>query len=160
MEFGSQAVPARATGGNTGRSVVAAVLQHGEDICLLRRSPWVSSDQGLWHCVTGYLGDVGDAESAVRQEVLEETGLECSGYALEGRSRRLRLAGAYGETWFVTAFLFRARTRQLTLNWENDGIRWVRPSFLADLPTVAWLPDVLSAVGLCDGPEQSVLDER
>lgn len=37
------------------RDVVAVVIRHVGDVCLLRRSSRVAHDRGLWPCVTGYV---------------------------------------------------------------------------------------------------------
>ena len=134
----------------TVRSVVAVVLHHEGEVCLLRRSQLVSFDRGLWHCITGYLDEAVDAEVQARREVLEETGLDHSELTLEDRPRPLQLVGEDGSTWKVLTFLFRTTTKRLSLNWENDDVRWVRPKLLDDLQVVPWLPQVLSAVAISD----------
>jgi 8-oxo-dGTP pyrophosphatase MutT (NUDIX family) len=137
--------PGRALG-----EVVAAVLSCEGRICLLRRSPEVASDAGLWHCVTGYLPAGVDPRGHAMIEVAEETGLRPSLLQLRGGSV-LDLAGGDGRRWKVHAFHFQANTRALQLNWEHDAAIWLRPAELAALPAVSWFGDVLRSLGIDGG---------
>ena len=127
--------------------VVAAVLVHAGKVCLLRRSPQVSSDAGLWHCVTGYLPAGADPMRHALLEVAEETGLAADSLHVH-RATVLDLAGNDGRTWRVHAYRFRTSTRVLNLNWEHDAVRWVAPDDLDDLPTVRWFGAVLQALSM------------
>ena len=124
--------------------VVAVVLTHRGRVCLLRRSRAVSSDRGRWHCVTGFLPAGESAEAQAAAEVFEETGLV--GVHLEP-GPILQLPDPRGGYWRVHSYRCEAARADLTLNWENDAIRWVVPARFADLPIVTWLPRVAAAVG-------------
>jgi 8-oxo-dGTP pyrophosphatase MutT (NUDIX family) len=125
--------------------VVAAVLVHEGRICLLRRSPQVSSDAGLWHCVTGYLPPGADPMRHALLEVAEETGLAAASLQVDGATV-LDLAGTDGHLWRVHSYRFRTSTRDMNLNWEHDAVRWVAPHDLQGLPTVRWFGQVLHAL--------------
>jgi len=127
--------------------VVAAVLVHAGKVCLLRRSPQVSSDAGLWHCVTGYLPAGADPMRHAMLEVAEETGIAAAALQVDGAAV-LDLAGTDGRLWRVHAYRLRASTQELRLNWEHDAVRWVAPDDLDDLPTVRWFGAVLQALSM------------
>lgn len=127
-------------------AVVAVALQRRHRVALLKRSQLVTHDQGLWHCVTGYLEqNVQDPRLQAILELYEETGLAVSdidelatGPVLEIQQRAI--------TWKVHTFRAETRRRRLELNWEHDSYRWVPhlkvPRFAG---RVGWLDEVLVA---------------
>lgn len=122
------------------REVVAAVLLHGDDVCLLRRSQAVGSDRGLWHCVTGYVEPaIAPLTQAITEigEIGEETGLRTDELVLRGEE-----VLAIGD-WTVHVLCFSAAHRRVQLNWENDACRWVDAHRPLAIPVVPWLPHVL-----------------
>ena len=126
------------------REVVAVVIRHAGDICLLRRSSGVGHDRGLWHCVTGYVeADVDPVEQA-RRELLEETGLRAD-RDLDSlvRAWSLRIPDRRGGSWVVHPFLATSRSRTIRLDWEHDAYRWVGWPALPARDQVAWLPTIL-----------------
>ncbi len=125
--------------------VVAALLSYGERICLLRRSPEVSSDKGLWHCVTGYLPPAQRPFDQALLEIDEETGIGASSLELAD-SAVFDEPDAHGNLWRVHAFHFHCGTEAVRLNWEHDGACWVSGEQLRALPTVAWLDRVMRAL--------------
>jgi 8-oxo-dGTP pyrophosphatase MutT (NUDIX family) len=121
------------------RHVVAAVLLDGDDVCLLRRSQAVTSDRGLWHCVTGYLQPHRPPFAQTLCEISEETGLRA--HELQGLGGDVLMIGG----WTVHVHRFGVQHRRVRLNWENDAYRWVHASHPTELPVVPWLPQVLAA---------------
>lgn len=121
------------------REVVAAVLLHGDDVCLLRRSQAVGSDRGLWHCVTGYVEPATAPLAQALTEITEETGLRADELVMRGEE-----VLAIGD-WTVHVLCFSAAHRRVRLNWENDACRWVDARGPLALPVVPWLPYVLQA---------------
>lgn len=137
------------------REVVACVLTHDDDYLLLRRSPQVGSDQGRWHCITGY-GEVGVAPlDQALTEVAEETGLRPGALRLVRQFSPLVLTAPGGD-WTVHLFHFSCARRDVVLNWENDQARWLARPLAAGLDTVDWLATLLHQVSpapepvLCD----------
>ncbi len=126
-------------------AVVAVVLWHDGELCLLRRSRLVGSDAGLWHCVTGYLDAGASPEDQARAELFEETGLTSGGLGLLAADGAFVLAGGDGTLWRVHTFTAVARSRTLRLNWEHDAYRWVEPAEVPGTDHVSWLVDVLDA---------------
>jgi ADP-ribose pyrophosphatase YjhB (NUDIX family) len=106
--------------------VVAVVLTHQGRICLLRRSGQVSSDTGLWHCVTGYLPAAADPIRHAQLEVTEETGIAAARLEPAGAAV-FDQYGSDGRLWRIHSFHFRTFKPAVLLNWENDAAFWVPP---------------------------------
>jgi 8-oxo-dGTP pyrophosphatase MutT (NUDIX family) len=131
--------------------VVAAVLTHQDRICLLRRSALVSSDAGLWHCVTGYLPVAAEPIRHAQLEVAEETGIAAA--CLETASAVvIDEYGPDGRLWRIHTFHFRTATAAVNLNWEHDAACWVSPDQMHRLPTVRWFGAVLRALSIGAAP--------
>src|SRR5206468_2929096 len=106
--------------------VITCFLEYAGTVCLLKRSEAVGSGRGKWHAVSGYLPEGKDPLDHAYDELAEETGLT------PGHVKLTRHAGpvlfpdrAGGRPWEVDAFLFRAATPALTLNWEHVEYAWV-----------------------------------
>lgn len=130
------------------RAVVAVVLWHDGEVCLLRRSQCVGSDAGLWHCITGFLEPGASPEEQARTELYEEVGLSADRVDLLPSGGSSVLAGSDGTLWKVDTFAAISRTMALSLNWEHDAYRWVHPSEVPAPDQVPWLPHVLAATSL------------
>ncbi len=137
--------PRSALGSPNCRAVVAVLLWHDGELCLLRRSQRVGSDTGLWHCITGYLEPGASPEEQARTELLEETGLSADRLDLLRAGGSFVIAGGDGTLWTVHTFTAVAPTRKLGLNWEHDAYRWVDPAEVPAAGQVPWLHHVLDA---------------
>jgi diadenosine tetraphosphate (Ap4A) HIT family hydrolase/8-oxo-dGTP pyrophosphatase MutT (NUDIX family) len=131
--------------------VITCFLEYAGTICLLKRSEAVGSGRGKWHAVSGYLPEGKDPLDHAYDELAEETGLT------PGHVKLARHAGpvlfpdrAGGRPWEVDAFLFRAATPALTLNWEHVAYAWVPPDQLAAYDCFPWLRTLYEAV-VADG---------
>ena len=127
------------------RRVVAVLVVCGDRVLLARRSPLVASDQGMWHCITGFLDADLDPREQALQELQEELGLDPSSIDLitEGPPTTIGPADA---SWTVHPFLVSTRQRHVRLNWENDAATWVRRDRLPRR-CVPWLLTVGDALG-------------
>lgn len=131
----------------TERQVVAAVLTHLGKMCLLRRSDAVSSDSGMWHCVTGYLPSGTQPLEQALIEITEETGLNRSDVNVRQRGQTQLLPDHRGgPPWRVFPFAFETSSTRIRLNWEHDRYCWIRLPLPAHRPSVPWLPCVLAAL--------------
>jgi 8-oxo-dGTP pyrophosphatase MutT (NUDIX family) len=134
------------------RQIVAVLLVRRGRLALLRRSSRVRHDAGAWHCVTGFLDAGRSPARQARLEIWEETGLGLGDVTDPEPGPVVTLPdGRDGRPWTVHTFIARTGRRRLTLNWENDEYRWVRP---ADLPRVGgqvtWLDTLVRACSLPD----------
>lgn len=127
------------------REVVAAVLTHGNRVCLLRRSQHVHTDAGFWHCVTGFLPRRCDPMAHILVEIAEELGIAARELRLRDRNL-LTLSGVDGSGWRVHVFHYECCHDDVTLNWEHDSVVWLEPGQVSTLRTVSWLESVLSAL--------------
>jgi ADP-ribose pyrophosphatase YjhB (NUDIX family) len=123
--------------------VVAVVLTRGDNIGLLRRSSSVGSDQGLWHCVTGFVDAGNDVFAQARQELREETGLGLADIEALTAGDRLHLRGGDGIDWVVHTYSAAVRNDPIRLNWENDAFKWVGRDEVPGRGQVNWLPQVV-----------------
>ena len=130
------------------RHIVAVILMWRGRIGLFKRSESVQHDVGLWHCITGYLDADSDPVRQAIQEIWEETLLPARALEHLTAGPTLRLADPRGgQDWTVHTFLACTSQRRLTLNWEHEAYRWVRPGKLSQFDgQVAWLTDVLQAI--------------
>ena len=133
------------------RSVVTCFLlrsvESGDEVLLLRRSDRVSTYQGLWAAVSGYLEADSPLERAYR-ELSEEVGLERDDVTLLAQTEPVVVADeSLGIRWTVHVFLFSTgRPEAVRLDWEHTESRWVRPEDLATMETVPSLAEGLSRV--------------
>jgi diadenosine tetraphosphate (Ap4A) HIT family hydrolase/8-oxo-dGTP pyrophosphatase MutT (NUDIX family) len=127
--------------------VVTCFLEHAGTICLLKRSEAVGSGRGKWHAVSGYLPEGKDPLDHAYDELAEETGLTAGHVELRRHAGPVVFADrAGGRPWEVDAFLFRAGTAALSLNWEHVEYAWVAPDRLADYDCFSWLRALYDAV--------------
>src|SRR5689334_15733908 len=121
------------------RAVVAMVLTHRGDVCLLRRSGRVGSDVGRWHCVTGFLDRGVPPARHVLTELVEETGLTVADLDWWRHEADLVLPDGRSGSWRVHVYRAEAATPRVVLNWEHDDVRWTPWAAAAGLDLVPWL---------------------
>jgi len=129
------------------RTVVAIVIRRFDKIALLKRSAIMTSDAGLWHCITGYLEPMITPERQAAIELLEETGLHTTELDTF-RTGPILTIPASTTIWQIHPFLAETTHRQLQLNWEHERYRWIKVSQRTRYQRVGWLEDVLSALQL------------
>lgn len=131
------------------RTVVAVVVLWRGRVGLFRRSASVDHDQGLWHCVTGYVeADVTPLQQAFA-ELDEETGLRVIDLNSFVEGDVLELTDVLGGAWTVHTYRATTTRRRLFLNAEHDAYKWVEPRAVARFGNrVSWLADVLRAAGV------------
>ncbi len=119
----------------------------GDTLLLLRRSDRVSTYQGLWAGVSGYLESESPLEQAYR-EIEEEVGLRRSDVRLLAQGEPLIVVDETIDTrWTAHPFLFEAlRPERMRLDWEHVESRWVRVEEMGGLETVPRLEEALGRV--------------
>jgi ribose 1,5-bisphosphate isomerase len=126
--------------------VVTVFLCHKGKICLVRRSPDVSTYQGHWSGISGYLE--GDPAEHFMVELQEETSLTPYEYTL------IRQAEPYvipdeprGHFWHVHPFLCEVDDpTKIRLDWENTELQWIEPEEIRHKQTVPALWEVYERV--------------
>ncbi|MDD7833861.1 NUDIX domain-containing protein [Paenarthrobacter sp. AB444] len=130
------------------RQVVAAVVQWRGRLALFKRSQSVGHEQGLWHCITGYLEAGMSPEQQARTELHEEAGLTRANLTAFHRGEQLLIPDVDGNPWLVHTFTAVSSQRRLTLNDEHDAYRWTLPSKISRFSNrVPWLDTVIQATG-------------
>ncbi|MEZ2392092.1 NUDIX domain-containing protein [bacterium RCC_150] len=128
--------------------VVAVILTCRGRIGLFKRSPFVGSDVGRWHCITGYVDEAASTIGQAIRELREETGLELHDIKSLIVGDILDLNDHNGASWRVHTFLAATDKRRLQLNWEHVDYRWVPYRRIQRFDgQVKWLGNVLAVFG-------------
>ena len=118
--------------------VVTGFLMHAGRVLLLKRSSKVGTYQGCWAGVSGYLEDKTPLEQ-IKREIREELGLDDSMTTLKKSGELLKIDDGT-RCWNVHPFCFiLERQVTLTLDWEHEEYRWVKPDEIQQLETVPGL---------------------
>jgi 8-oxo-dGTP diphosphatase len=126
--------------------VVTCFLESEGKILLLKRSEQVSSYQGKWAGVSGYLENEPDKQALI--EIQEETGLQSSDISLVKKGRPVLIEDKEtGSQWMVHPYLFHVKdSSKIRFDWEHKETRWVMPREINNYPTVPGLGKALAAV--------------
>ena len=129
------------------KEVITAFLLNEGKVLLLRRSHSVSSYQGQWAGVSGYLEKESPIEQALT-EIKEETSLSGEDITFLTAGFPLTVEDPdIGVRWMVHPFLFRVENQErLKLDREHTESRWFGPEEIPGLPTVPRLFEVLRRV--------------
>ncbi|MBI0584131.1 MAG: DUF126 domain-containing protein [Methanomassiliicoccus sp.] len=119
--------------------VVSCVVQHGEELLLLKRSEKVGTFQGYWAAVSGYVEEGESSSEAACKELREETGMELP-IAREGVPLTVRDGD---NIWHIHPYLFLAGDRQVIIDWEHTEHCWVRPEEMKGFQTVPGLVEIV-----------------
>ena len=140
MEMPSNTPPANPAKPLT--KVISSFLVHQGKFLILKRSMLVGSFQGYWSCISGYREeDEQPLETALR-EILEETQKTRTSLTL------LKSAGPfYSEIPAVIFeshwFLFGSEDKDISLDWEHDEFKWIKPAEIGKFKTVPWLENMI-----------------
>src|SRR4030043_1217671 len=131
---------------HTPTPVVTCFLQSEGKILLLKRSEQVSSYQGKWAGVSGYLESEPDQQALT--EIQEETGLSPSDVTLVKKGKPALIVDPETDVqWLVHPYLFYVNVKsKIRIDWEHKSARWVKPSEIAQYATVPGLDKALAAV--------------
>lgn len=136
---------------STTRVVVAVVLQWRGKIAMMKRSQQLHHDGGKWHCITGYLEDGSTSRDQALEELSQETGLGLESLSELRAGPRLMINDERGYPWLVHTFAATTTQRRLSIDWEHDAYRWIKPEKVKRFSNrVVWLDAVLRAVH-CEG---------
>jgi len=127
------------------RPVISALLMHKGEVLLLKRSNKVGSFQGYWSCISGYLETGENPLNTAFREISEETKLESSSLNLVNSSGPF-----YSEVPEVIFeshwFLVESNEKKITIDWEHDEYRWMKPEELEGLNLVPWIKNMITTL--------------
>ncbi len=127
-------------------NVVTCLLVSEGKVLIVRRSDKVSTYQGLWSGISGYINPGENPLQRAVTEIEEETKLKpselkliCSAGSFDVDDAELK------RTWGVHLFAFGVLKKRIRLDYENTEYRWVSPEEISDYRTV---PGLEKAFGL------------
>ena len=112
----------------------------------MRRSEQVSSYQGSWAGVSGYVETTADEQALV--EIKEEASLSGEDIKLIKKGKPLSIKDeALGIKWVVHPYLFHIKDRdKIKIDWEHKEVRWIQPKDIDNYQTVPMLKETLARV--------------
>lgn len=128
------------------KRVVTCFLESDGEVLILRRSGQVSTYQGRWAGVSGYIEKTADEQALT--EISEETGLGEADIKLMKKGKSLVIKDErYGVKWVVHPYLFQIEDRdKIKIDWEHKEARWIDPKNIARYQTVHKLKETLARV--------------
>jgi len=123
--------------------VVTCILRFEGKILILKRSEKVSTNQGLWAGVSGYIEDGEAPLQTARKEIREETAVENAELLKSGEILKVR-SGT--RLWCIHPFLFEPASADITIDWEHTDYRWIDPDDIDHGTTVPGFQLVLKSV--------------
>jgi len=128
------------------KQVVTCFLESEGEILILRRSGQVSSYQGRWAGVSGYIETTADKQALI--EIEEETSLASEDFKLIRKGKPLTAEDEQlGIKWVVHPYLFHIKDRsKIKIDWEHKEIRWIQPKDIDNFETVPMLKEALARV--------------
>ena len=122
--------------------VISSFLVHQRKFLILKRSMFVGSFQGYWSCISGYREeDEKPLETALR-EISEETQKTRASLTLLKSTGPLYSeipAVIFESHWF----LFESEDKDISLDWEHDEFKWIKPAEIGKFKTVPWLESMI-----------------
>ncbi len=128
------------------KQVVTCFLESENEILILRRSEQVSSYQGRWAGVSGYIEKTTDEQALT--EIEEETSLGRQDLELIKKGKPLLIKDKrLGVKWVVHPYLFHIKDRnKIKIDWEHTEMRWIDPKDMDNYQTVPNLKETLARV--------------
>jgi len=128
--------------------VITVFIQYDDEILLLKRSNKVSTYQGKWNTVAGYLDEIKPLREKILEELSEEIGIS------EGDILSHRIGESYtftdstvGKTWIVYPVLVKLRHKPSPqLDWEHTEYKWIKPGELKKFDIVPKLDESLKRI--------------
>jgi len=128
------------------KQVVTCFLESDGEILILRRSEQVSSYQGKWAGVSGYIEKTADEQALI--EIKEETSLGKEDVKLIKKGKPLPITDdRLGIKWVVHPYLFHIKDRgKIKIDWEHKETNWIDPKNIDNFETVPMLKETLARV--------------
>lgn len=138
------------------RTVVAVVVEWRGKIALFKRSQRVHYDQGLWHCVAGFLEEGVSPRRQAADELVDETGLQVKDLLDFHQGPDVVVKDDRDLPWLIHTFIAVSSRRRLRIDWEHDAYRWTPVGKTKRFANrVSWLDTVLIANGYVTDSQHS-----
>ena len=124
-------------------NVVTCILRFNGKILILKRSQEVSTNQGMWAGVSGYIEEGERPLQTARKEIYEETGISDLELVRSGKILKVRSGP---RLWRIHPFLFEIQSPQVTIDWEHTEYRWIDPGDVDHRTTVPGFQLVLRSI--------------
>lgn len=124
--------------------VVTSILESDGKILILLRSEKVSTYQGKWAGVAGFLET--DPDTQALTEIREETGLQPLDITLVKKGKPVLVEDKErGWKWLIHPYLFHVRDKsKIRIDWEHKETRWIDPADMDKYDTVPGLKEVVT----------------
>lgn len=108
--------------------VITVFVMHNDDLLLLKRSDNVSTYEGKWNVVAGFLDDFKPVEEKVFEELKEE--LDIDKTVIKdinfGKQHEVK-DNDIGKIWVVQPVLVKLKEKpEVKLDWEHDECTWIK----------------------------------
>ena len=127
--------------------IVTSFLTHDGKYLILKRSNNVKSMRNLWAGISGIIEADEEPLYRAKTEIFEEAGIPQDKISLLRSAQQIRVGSQYeNHEWLIHPFLFSTQDPKITLNWENQEYKWIKPSELVQYQTVPSLEKVLACL--------------
>ncbi len=123
--------------------VVTSIIENDNRILILRRSERVKSFRCKWAGVSGYFEKNEDLLSRALIEIYEETKINKRDLILKKILRETAVKTKDEKILAIQPFFFSSKTKNISINWENSEIRWIKEDQIKNYDTVPKLTDFL-----------------
>ena len=140
MEMPSYTPPANSTKPFT--RVISSFLLHQGKFLILKRSILVGSFQGYWSCISGYREKEEQPLETALREISEETQKTRASLTLRKSAGPFysEIPAVIFESYW---FLFESEDKDISLDWEHDEFKWIKPDEIGKFKTVPWLENMI-----------------
>jgi 8-oxo-dGTP diphosphatase len=127
--------------------VVTVFLENEGRILILRRSQQVRTMKTKWAGISGYI-EGEDPLFQAWKEIEEETGLSNEKVKLIRVGKPVNVVDSDNTQtiWIVHPYLFHSDTKKISIDWEHDEYRWIKPQDIQNYEAVPKLKEALDSI--------------
>ncbi len=129
--------------------IVTCFLEYRDKILILKRSNSVSTYQGKWAGISGYIDNPSNSPTEqAYKEIQEETGLTTDDITLVKQGIPFEIIdNTIKKKWIVHPYLFHVKSKKkISIDWEHLEIKWISPEEICLYHTVPNLKKSLEKV--------------